>query len=465
MKKQSIGYRITLWMVVVALFTATLSLVLFYSLSRGAFKNYVKENKIQEVYQFAQVLGNIYDSSGWDGVKALVNQGGMHGKRMGGMSGHNMRSRMMQNRWIATTSKIIITDIYGDIMATSDELESSESLWDIRVPIYANNSLIGYLTMWMPLTPGEKSLEAAFTKNILQYSLYSFVFGLGIAIFVGVLVSSKLIRPIKDLSSAVRLFSQGRRDIKIESSYEDELGSLARDFNNMAQKVEIAERQRKNLTADIAHELRTPITILQGTLESIQAGVLEPTSDVLMSINDEVLRMGHLIKDLSDVSRAEAGNLDLDMKLISPHILENKFSYFEMKAKSKGIDFVIDIPMDLPHIFVDDMRIVQVISNLLNNALHHTISGEIKLFARKKEDGVVFCVEDTGGGIKEEELPFVFERFYREEKSRSRKTGGMGLGLTISKSIIEAHGGQIWVESTPDVGSKFFFWLPKDRIS
>ena len=130
------------------------------------------------------------------------------------------------------------------------------------------------------------------------------------------------------------------------------------------------------------------------------------------------------------------------------------------EAELKGIDFEIDIPDNLPEIPVDVVRIVQVISNLLNNALRHTTTGRIQLTAEKADDGVVFSVRDTGTGIKKEDLPFIFERFYREDKSRSRKTGGMGLGLSIAKGIVEAHGGRIWVESKVGQGSTFSFSLP-----
>ena len=209
----------------------------------------------------------------------------------------------------------------------------------------------------------------------------------------------------------------------------------------------------------MAHELRTPLSILRAHwFHSGRRSGGHP--DVILSLQDETIRMSRLIKDLSDLSRAEAGNLDLHREIIRPSELKDKFSYLRTEAELKGIDFEIDIPDNLPEISVDVVRIVQVISNLLNNALRHTTTGRIQLTAEKADDGVMFSVSDTGTGIKKEDLPFVFERFYREDKSRSRKTGGMGLGLSIAKGIVEAHGGRIWVESKLGQGSTFSFSLP-----
>jgi two-component system sensor histidine kinase BaeS len=170
--------------------------------------------------------------------------------------------------------------------------------------------------------------------------------------------------------------------------------------------------------------------------------------------------MSRLVKDLSDLSRAEAGNLELNREEISPEELREKFSYFKTEAESRGLEFNINIPSDLPKISVDVVRITQVISNLLNNALRHTARGKIELTAEKSGNGVLFSVKDTGSGIKKEDLPHVFDRFYRAEKSRSRATGGMGLGLAIARSLVETHGGKIWVESEEGKGAEFKFLIP-----
>ena len=462
MRKRSIGYRITAGLTVTALLTAGLSILLFYNLTDRAFNEYTKENRIQMGWEVGGLLGEAYSQEGWDGVKALVEETFLMGKNRGrrmGMMGHQMGMRMSLSQ-----NDIVVTGLDGIIMASSTYFTPGsslpKSLWDLKVPMFADQQHVGYVVVSKPISPDEKSLESAFSKTLSRYSVWVALFGIVTAVLAGFLTSGQLIKPIKDLSRAVQLFTKGNRDVRIPVKSDDELGSLAADFNQMAEAIKTGEELRKSLTADVAHELRTPLSILRGTLDSIQAGVLEATPDVILSLQDETIRMSRLIKDLSDLSRAEAGNLNLHREIIRPSELKDKFSYLRTEAELKGIDFEIDIPDNLPEIPVDVVRIVQVISNLLNNALRHTTIGRIQLTAEKADDGVMFSVRDTGTGIKKEDLPFVFERFYREDKSRSRKTGGMGLGLSIAKGIVEAHGGGIWAESKEGQGSIFSFFLP-----
>lgn len=464
MRKRGIGYRITAGLIVTALLTAGLSILLFYNLTDRAFNEYTKENRIQIGWEVSSLLGETYSQDGWDGIEALVKETFLlrksRGRRMG-MMGHQMGIRMSLSQ-----NDIVVTDLYDTIMVSSTTLEPGsllpKSLLDLKVPIFANKEHVGYVVVSKPISPNEKSLESVFSSTLSRYSLWVTLFGIAAAVLAGFFTSGQLIKPIKDLSRAVQLFTKGNRDVRIPVKSDDELGSLAADFNQMAEAIKTSEELRKSLTADVAHELRTPLSILRGTLDSIQAGVLEATPDVILSLQDETIRMSRLIKDLSDLSRAEAGNLDLHREIIRPSELKDKFSYLQTETELKGIDFEIDIPDNLPEISVDVVRIIQVISNLLNNALRHTTTGKIQLTAEKADNGVMFSVTDTGTGIKKEDLPLVFERFYREDKSRSRKTGGMGLGLSIAKGIVEAHGGRIWVESKEGQGSIFSFLLPYD---
>jgi len=178
------------------------------------------------------------------------------------------------------------------------------------------------------------------------------------------------------------------------------------------------------------------------------------------SMKDEIVRMSRITEDLSDLSKAEAEILELKLENVEPRCFKDKFFYFNAKSQSKGLDFIVDIPEGLPPVPMDMVRITQVISNLLDNSLRHTAVGHISLCARAVPEGVEFCVADTGSGIKSADLPYVFERFYREEKSRSRKTGGTGLGLSIAKGYVEAHGGSIWASGEEGKGSRFTFFLP-----
>ncbi|MDN5312663.1 MAG: two-component system, OmpR family, sensor histidine kinase BaeS [Thermoanaerobacteraceae bacterium] len=472
MKKTGIGYRITAGLVVTALLTAILSILLLFVLTEKAFNDYIKQNRIEQAREISGILGDVYDRNGWEGVRSLVEGASMmrqgHKRWMGtdrnptgmGPFGGQGMGPMMG----IIQRQVIVTDPNGNIIISSEDISPqtpiSKSQWDLRVPIFSSQGHIGYLIVWSQARPAEKSLESIFFRTISRYSFLAVFFGLVIAIVVGYLISRQLTSPIKKLSDTVRLFTRGERDIRLTVTGDDELGTLAADFNAMADSIKKSEELRKNLTADVAHELRTPLSILRGTLESIQAGVLSPTPEVILSLQDEIIRMSRLVKDLSDLSRAEAGNLELNREEISPVELKEKFSYFKTEAEFKGIDFIVDIPPDLPKISVDVVRITQVISNLLTNALRHTASGKIELSAKSSKDGVLFSVKDTGCGIKQEDLPHVFDRFYRAEKSRSRTTGGMGLGLAIARSLVEIHGGKIWVESEEGKGAEFKFFIP-----
>ncbi|HHY03924.1 MAG TPA: HAMP domain-containing histidine kinase [Thermoanaerobacterales bacterium] len=460
MKRFGISYRITASLIITALLTAGLSIFLFYGLTKQAFTNYVTQSQLKQGQELSLLLGNVYDQSGWNGVQTIIsgqammrqrpNNGNMHG----GGKGWKAKS--------TTDFDIVVTDLEGNIVASTKDVEdiSHKSTKKLQLPIYSGNKHIGNLTMQLPISPVEESLENVFSNTISKYSFLAIIFGVFVALIAGIIISNKLVKPIKQLSSAVRLFALGKRDVGLKVESEDELGALANNFNIMADKIKTSETLRKNLTADVAHELRTPLSIMSGTLESIQAGIMEPTVEVLLSLQDETVRMSRLIKDLSDLSSVEAGSLTLNRVEIYPFELKDKFSYFEFVTNLKGIEFVLDIPEDLPKISVDVIRIVQVITNLLNNALSHTKSGKIGLIALKAEDGVLFSVKDTGSGIEPKDIPHVFERFYRSEKSRSRKTGGMGLGLSIAKGLVEAHGGKMWVESCKDVGTEFKFIIP-----
>ncbi|MDI3481647.1 MAG: two-component system, OmpR family, sensor histidine kinase BaeS [Tepidanaerobacteraceae bacterium] len=472
MSKKGIGYRITAALVITALLTAVLSILLLFLLTEKAFNDYIKQNRMEQAWEISRMLGDIYDQSGWEGVKSWV-EGEQafrqnHKWQMGNgrmpMGMGFFWGRGMKPLTDIIQRQITVTDTAGNIIASSEHVDEkapiANSLWDIKVPIFSSKYHIGYLIVWTPMRPDERNLEAIFSRTISRYSFLAVFFGLAIALGAGFLISRQLTRPIKKLSDTVRLFTMGERDVRLPVTGDDELGRLTADFNEMADSIKKSEELRKNLTADVAHELRTPLAILRGTLESIQAGVLSPSPEVILSMQDEIIRMSRLIKDLSDLSRAEAGSLELNRQEISPAELKEKFSYFKTEAEFKGIDFIIDIPEDLPKISVDVVRITQVISNLLTNALRHTSSGRIELSARKAKDGVLFCVKDTGCGIKQEDLPHVFDRFYRAEKSRSRATGGMGLGLAIARSLVETHGGKIWVESEEGKGAEFKFIIP-----
>jgi two-component system sensor histidine kinase BaeS len=230
----------------------------------------------------------------------------------------------------------------------------------------------------------------------------------------------------------------------------------------MAENLENTERLRRNMVADVAHELRTPLSNLRGYLEAISDGVVQPDETTIRSLSEEAATLSRLIDDLQELSLADAGELKL---ITQPEdiarLIREAVTTSQAKATAKGLTFTTDLPEELPEVNIDLHRIRQVLLNLLENAVAHTREGgRITVSARQRDGQVYISVADTGEGIPPEDLPMIFERFYRVDKSRTRATGGSGLGLTIAKRLVEAHGGTIEVRSQPGRGSVFTFNLP-----
>ena len=280
------------------------------------------------------------------------------------------------------------------------------------------------------------------------------------------LVSGNALAPVRSLNAAARRLGRGDLSQRVTARGRDEVGQLARTFNVMAEGLENAERQRKNLVADVAHELRTPLSNIQGYIEAMRDGVLEPDQATLDTIHQQILYLARLVEDLRLIAQAEAGDLHLDREPDSlEEVLRRSIDGFRARAEAEGIAISLHIPAALPLVDLDRTRIDQVVANLLENAVRHTPSGGAVTVTAGVERSAVatVAVADTGEGIPAEELPYVFERLYRVDPSRARATGGAGLGLTIAKRLVEAHGGSIRVESAAGQGSRFIFELPLVR--
>jgi signal transduction histidine kinase len=248
----------------------------------------------------------------------------------------------------------------------------------------------------------------------------------------------------------------------VEITSQDEIGDLARAFNGMADGLARLEELRRQLVNDVAHELRTPLTNIRGYLEALQDGVVEPERHVIDSLHEEAMLLNRLVDDLQALSLAEAGQLRPERQPVAlADVVDRAIGAVRPRAVAKGVVLQADLPEDLPLVDVDPRRIGQVLRNLLENGLTHTASGgEIAVAAHAGGHWIEVSVRDTGTGIAADDLPYVFERFYRADKSRSRATGGAGLGLAIVKQLVEAHGGQIEVESEVGQGTQFTFTLP-----
>jgi len=282
------------------------------------------------------------------------------------------------------------------------------------------------------------------------------------ALLLALVFANTILKPIRTLKAAASRMERGDLSQRVSIKANGEIGALAHAFNTMADSLSRSEQVRRNLVSDVAHELRTPLMNIRGYLELLQDRVLEPTPETLASLYEETTLLSRLVADLQDLSLAEAGQLHLARQPISlEEVVGQAVQIVQPHLASKNLALRVHIPPDLPRVEADQERVAQILRNLLSNAILHTASqGEINITASVIETLVKISVRDSGVGIAPEHLPYLFERFYRADPSRARATGGTGLGLAIVKQVVEAHGGQIVVESQPGKGTCFTFTLP-----
>jgi two-component system OmpR family sensor kinase len=321
----------------------------------------------------------------------------------------------------------------------------------------------------MPMSPVLDIAEQDFLDRVNNSLWIAGLIAAVVALLVGLILTRQITRPIRALTSGARQIAKGELDYRVKVNSRDELGDLAHSFNAMAVSLDRSEQSRRRLIADIAHELRTPLTVIEGTVDGILDGVFEPDKEHLDSIKEQNELLTRLIADLRDLSLAESGQLRLELESTNMvDLVRRKLSQAELKAREENIRLTLDVAPEVPEVNVDPARMEQVIANLLTNAMRHTPSGgSINVSIGKRDIAhqvekpcLVISVADTGEGIAPEHLPNIFERFYRVDDSRSRTEGGVGLGLGIVKQMVEAHGGEVWVESELGKGSRFYIAIP-----
>ena len=338
----------------------------------------------------------------------------------------------------------------------------------LAAPITINDQQVGLLL----LSPFNYPYRGAEHPGVIGRALQRLLLvGLGIggfALIVGLLLSRGISQPLTDLTAATRAVAAGDLSVRVPDHYPGEVGDLAVAFNRMAEDLACADELRRNLTADVAHELRTPLSVIRGKLEGVLDGVYPATAEHLEPVLEETELLTHLVEDLRLLALAEAGQLPLEKRPMDVgDLLRDAQVNFSPQASDRGVTLALDLPAELPQVTADWRRVAQVLGNLLTNALRHTPEGGcVTLSAAvvpplgEGWGGVEVTVADTGSGIPPEDLPYIFERFWRGERSRSRAGGGTGLGLAIARQLVELHGGTIRVESRPGEGSRFRFTLP-----
>jgi signal transduction histidine kinase len=368
-----------------------------------------------------------------------------------------------------TGERIVLTNANGLVVAdSSQQLKpgSTPHLSDVhqlRIVDSATGTLLGTAL----LTPSPALINAVSRNNFAGIVADALLVAAGasfvVALLLSLVLSHTITGPITAVIGAARKLQRGDLGARVKVAASGELAELAHSFNAMADGLDAANQQRQQMVADVAHELRTPLTVLRGYLEALADGVIAPTPQALRGVHDEAVHLQHLVEDLQDLALAESKQLVMDRAPVEvPGLVRGIVDGFALQARDKNIALSAAVEGPVPTITGDARRLGEVLRNLVANALAYTpTGGRIDVRVQPTQDGgVEVAVADTGIGIGPQDLANVFERFYRTDKSRTRATGGAGLGLTIAKRLVEAHGGKIGVESEPGRGSRFWFTLP-----
>ena len=308
-----------------------------------------------------------------------------------------------------------------------------------------------------------RTLFENFRASMFESLGYAVTASVLAALLVNFFLSRRIVAPIRTLTDASQHIAEGQYAERVQVNGSDEIAQLAARFNQMATQLEQVESMRRQLIGDVTHELRTPLTSIKGYMEGLVDGVLPSTPETFDQIHREADRLSRLVDDLQELSRVEAKAYSLDIHPMTvSNLVQTTVKRLAPQARDKHIILHPNLPADLPPLQADEDRITQVLVNLVANAIQYTpVGGNVSITAARQADEIQISVKDTGVGIPPEHLANLFTRFYRVDKSRSRNAGGgSGIGLTIAKHLVEAHGGRIWAESKGDgQGSTFTFSL------
>lgn len=290
-----------------------------------------------------------------------------------------------------------------------------------------------------------------FLTSIHYYLVWASLAALGLAIVLSYLLTRRVLRPLSQMTAITKEVAAGKFSLRAEITTNDEVGELGIAFNSMADSLEQIERLRKNMVADVAHELRTPLTNLRGYLEALHDGVIPPTTETFQMLQKENLRLVHLVENLQQLARADAARAYLKKeKLLLPELVNQMVELQKPNFSEKSITVKIHAVNDNYLVVADRDKVLQALRNMVENCWKYTPEGgNVVISVSPSDSGIKVDFQNSGPGILKEDLPYVFERFFRADRSRSRDAGGAGIGLAITRELIEAHGGRVGVDSSP----------------
>lgn len=439
--RQLCKYFVFVTMISIAFVTiiSNISINLFFS-------QYIKETRSKDDLKVVQYVEQVYSDNNRLDSQSLMNI--MHYAFSESVT---IRLKDMQNNiiWSSNTSN----NMYGMMMGND---VNANNLTFRSYPFRYKGSQIGTIDIGRPKSIISSLEDKQFLSTINTVFAVAFLFSVIIAILSSTHISRKFLQPIYLIKENAKLIEYGEyKKLNEVRTNTFELHDLSVSIKELAEKLEYQDSLRKRLTSDIAHELRTPLATIQSHIEAFMDGVWEPNPEKLSIIHDEITRLTKLIKDLSDLSIMESDEIKLNKKEVNLSILLNSVvESFEPLFISKNIHLKKDIQNDIK-LSGDADRLNQVFVNILSNAYKYTNeNGKVLVVLGKSKNVIKITVEDTGIGIPKEDIKHVFERFYRSDLSRNRGTGGTGIGLTIARALVEAHGGRIRIESEEGKGTK-----------
>ncbi len=411
-------------------------------------------SSLQDYYAANRSWQAIEDSTIWP--NATRGQGQGHGMQAGQatMMGQRIRLTDEEGYLLADTANPGLNGTISTTRLSSSEMENA-------TPLEVDNRLVGYLLPegGMRFNQGD---ETFLVSRISNAALIAGLIAGALALLLASVLAYRLLRPVGELTIAAERMASGDLSQRVPIHGHDELATLGIAFNQMADALQQSEVSRRAMTADIAHELRNPLAVQRANLEALQDGVYPLTADNLSPILEQNQLLTRLVDDLRTLALADSGQLDLiltptDLVNLVPRVVER----FIPQAASRGIKIDVQLPKSLPKLSLDPQRVEQILSNLISNALRHTPDGgHIQVELSAKTEQVSLTVHDSGAGISPQALPYIFDRFYRADKSRARLEGGTGLGLAIARKIAEAHDGSLTAANHPQGGAEFVLTLP-----
>jgi signal transduction histidine kinase len=440
--------------------------LLVFRTTNAQFRQYITNSSMRASGSGLEQLIAYYQEQGnWSGVESLLGQGISLGVPWGAPVPETIRRFGQSNApldvTLADSSGKIVYDSAGE--AEGRRLKSGEISQALPIEASADGDVIGYLLLSYPAGPDRLGqLEQRFLDRMERILIISAALAVVAGLVMGAFVSRGLTAPLQRLAEAARAVASGDLSQQVHAEGSAEIAEVAQAFNEMTSALSESERQRQNMVADVAHELRSPLAVLQGNLRAILDDLYPSDKGEISRLYDETRLLSRLVEDLRELALADAGQLRLHLRATDlGQIVESTLESLGPAAGFGQVCLEAKLPSDLPAVVADPDRVAQVLRNLLLNALRHTpAGGSVTVMAGLASGMVEIAVSDTGEGIAPQDLTHVFERLWRADPARTRTGGGTGLGLSVAQSLVKAQGGRIWAESTLGEGSTFRFTLP-----